>query len=107
MIDELIARGDIQKMALDSQRHVKVLGECVKSVWRAYEQDLTPDHNTGAFGFVSGGRIERQYWLRSHEVADAPIVIIGPFNADASDDELQVHFLTEIAKRKEELEGVT
>jgi hypothetical protein len=104
MIDELIARGDIQKMVLDSQRHVKVLGECAKSVWPAYEPDLTTDE-TGAFGFVNAVRIERQYKLRSLNQADALVVVVGPFNANASDEELRIHFVTEIAKRKKELEG--
>ncbi len=95
MIDELPARGDIQKIVLDSQRHVKVLSGCAMSEWPAYKPDLTRDKQTGAFGFVSGERIERQYKLRSDNLADALVVVVALFNADASDDELRRHFMTE------------
>ena len=103
MIDALVPRGDIQKTVLDSQRDVKVIAECAKSLLPPYEPDLKRDPN-GAFGFVDGARHERQYWLRTHELADAPLTVVGPFNADASDDELRRHFVAEIVKRKKDLE---
>jgi hypothetical protein len=106
MIDELVARGDIQKTVLGSQRTVKVLAECARSLLPPYEPDLKRDPNTGAFGFVDGVRLERQYWLRTRDLADAPLTVVGPFNADASDDELRRHFVAEIVKRKKDLEAL-
>jgi hypothetical protein len=102
MIDELLTRGDIQKIVIDSRRHVKVLGEFAKVLGAGYEVDLTPDP-LGAFGTVSADRLERQYMLRSPAPADPPVLVSGPFDSGASEDELRRHFAMGVANRKTEL----
>jgi hypothetical protein len=93
--DQQSERRDIQRLATESERHVRVLAAVAKTLLPHHTVEMSLDNN-GVLGLQTDNRLQRQYVLRgpNHE---EDISVSAPAHPDEPEEHLRIYFAGEIA----------
>jgi hypothetical protein len=96
--DQRSERGEIQRLVVESERHVRVLAEVAKTLLPHHTIERSRDNN-GVLGLEIGNRLQRKYVLRGPN-PEEDLSVSVPVYPDEPEEHLRIHFASEIAKRK-------
>lgn len=92
--DQQSERRDIQRLATESERHLRVLAAVAKTLLPHHTVEMSRDNN-GVLGQQMGNRLRRQYVVRgpNHE---EDVSVSATVHPDEPEEHLRIYFAGEI-----------
>lgn len=96
--DQHSERGDIQRLAVESERHVRILAAVAKTLLPHHTVEMSRDNN-GVLGLQTANRLHRQYVLRGPN-PEEDVRVSAPLHPDEPEEHLRIYFACEITNNK-------